>query len=170
MAWRRPGDKPLSEPMLVFVPTHICVTRPQWVSVRKLIQEGGGGGGGGAENHHPPLNSPHKGPVMVNTNIFCAFFPKVYWTNSRIYDELERRVVYVMWCHFNYRQNRSVSNHDKTQGNPYRIMMASSNGNIFRVTGHLCGKFTGNRWIPLTKASDVDLWCFLWSAPEQTVG
>ena len=32
MAWRRPGDKPLSEPMLVFVPTHICVTRPQWVN------------------------------------------------------------------------------------------------------------------------------------------
>ena len=31
MAWRRPGDKPLSETMLVFVPTHICVTRPQWV-------------------------------------------------------------------------------------------------------------------------------------------
>ena len=31
MAWRRPGDKPLSEPMLVFIPTHICVTRPQWV-------------------------------------------------------------------------------------------------------------------------------------------
>ena len=32
MAWRRPGDKPLSEPMLVFVPTHKCVTRPQWVN------------------------------------------------------------------------------------------------------------------------------------------
>ena len=31
MAWRRPGDKPLSEPMLVFVPMHICVTRPQRV-------------------------------------------------------------------------------------------------------------------------------------------
>ena len=30
MAWRRPGDKPLSKPMLVFVSTHICVTRPQW--------------------------------------------------------------------------------------------------------------------------------------------
>ena len=24
-------------------------------------------------------------------------------------------------------------------------MMTSSNGNIFRVTGHLCGKFTGPR-------------------------
>ena len=31
MAWRWPGDKPLSEPMMVRLPTHICVTRPQWV-------------------------------------------------------------------------------------------------------------------------------------------
>ena len=30
-ARRRPGDKPLSEPMMVRLPTHICVTRPQWV-------------------------------------------------------------------------------------------------------------------------------------------
>ena len=30
-AWRRPGDKPLSEPMMVWLTTHICVTRPQWV-------------------------------------------------------------------------------------------------------------------------------------------
>ena len=31
MAWRRPGDKPLSEEMLVRSLTHICVTRPPWV-------------------------------------------------------------------------------------------------------------------------------------------
>ena len=31
MAWRRSGDKPLSEAMMVSLPTHICVTRPQWV-------------------------------------------------------------------------------------------------------------------------------------------
>ena len=43
--------------------------------------------------------------------------------------------------------------------------MTSSNGNIFRVTGPLCGEFTGHRWIPLSKASDVELWCFLWSVP-----
>ena len=35
MAWRRPGDKPLSEPGLVSLPTHICVTLPQWVDDRK---------------------------------------------------------------------------------------------------------------------------------------
>ena len=45
-------------------------------------------------------------------------------------------------------------------------MMTSSNGNIFRVTGPLCGEFTGHRWIPRTKASDAELWYFLWSAPE----
>ena len=28
---------------------------------------------------------------------------------------------------------------------------ASSNGSIFRVSGPLCGEFTGHRWIPLTK-------------------
>ena len=33
MAWRRWGDKPLSEPMMVRLPTHICVTRPQWVNI-----------------------------------------------------------------------------------------------------------------------------------------
>ena len=33
MAWRRSGDKPLSEPMMVSLLTHICVTRPQWVKM-----------------------------------------------------------------------------------------------------------------------------------------
>ena len=30
-AWRRPGDKPLSEPMTFDLLTHICVTWPLWV-------------------------------------------------------------------------------------------------------------------------------------------
>ena len=45
--------------------------------------------------------------------------------------------------------------------------MTSSNGNIFSVTGPLCGEFTGHRWIPRTKASDGELWCFLLSALEK---
>ena len=49
------------------------------------------------------------------------------------------------------------------------IMMTPSNGNIFRVIGHLCGEFTGPRWSPRTKASEAELWCFHWSASELTV-
>ena len=41
------------------------------------------------------------------------------------------------------------------------VMMTSSNRNFFRVIGPL--------WITLTKASDTELWYFLWSASEQTV-
>ena len=41
-------------------------------------------------------------------------------------------------------------------------MITSSNGNIVRVTGPLCGEFTGHRWIPIAKASDADLSCFFY--------
>ena len=51
----------------------------------------------------------------------------------------------------------------------HRGMMMSSNGNLIRFTGLMCGEFTGHRWIPSTKVSDAELWCFLWSAPYQTV-
>ena len=33
MGWRRPGDKPLSEAMMVSLLMQICVTRPQWVNI-----------------------------------------------------------------------------------------------------------------------------------------
>ena len=38
MAWRRPGDKPLSEPVRVSLLTHICVVRPQWVKSENTVQ------------------------------------------------------------------------------------------------------------------------------------
>ena len=44
-------------------------------------------------------------------------------------------------------------------------MVTSSNGSIFRVSGLLCGEFTGHQWNPRTGASDAELWCFLWSEP-----
>ena len=37
MAWRRSGDKLLSEPVMVTVPTHIYVTRPQWINAKKTL-------------------------------------------------------------------------------------------------------------------------------------
>ena len=37
MAWRQPGDKPLSEPMMVSLLTHICVTQPRWVKLISMM-------------------------------------------------------------------------------------------------------------------------------------
>ena len=36
MAWCRSGDKPLSESMVVSLPTRIYVTRPQWVNLAEI--------------------------------------------------------------------------------------------------------------------------------------
>ena len=47
------------------------------------------------------------------------------------------------------------------------LMMMSSNGNLFRVTGPLCGEFTGHRWIPLMKGQWRGLWCFFDVGPQK---
>ena len=39
MAWHRPGDEPLSEPMIVGLPTHMCVTRPRWAHAKSPIYQ-----------------------------------------------------------------------------------------------------------------------------------
>ena len=51
----------------------------------------------------------------------------------------------------------------------FTSMMTSWNGSIFHITGPLCREFIGHRWIPLTKASDAELWCYPWSTPGPTV-
>ena len=43
-------------------------------------------------------------------------------------------------------------------------MMTPLNWNIFRVTGPLWAESIGHRWVPPTKASDAELWWFLWSS------
>ena len=72
IAWRRPGDKPLSEPMMVSLLTHIYVTRPQLVN--------------------PPLTltsrkwSQRHGPVYMNGIIWrivndVVSFYYIYYTS-----------------------------------------------------------------------------------------
>ena len=121
MAWRRPGDKPLSEPMMVSLLTHICVTRPQWVKVKSL---------------------------------------RLIWRSCARRFHLRVCDHQMSWTEL------TTNDGTRIMASAKFAMMTSSNGSIFRATGPLCGEFTGRRWIPLTKASDAELWYFLWSAPE----
>ena len=88
-----------------------------------------------------------------------------------------------LWYFFDVRPNKQLSKqswgwwfetlsssiwrhrNDRTYSFLGCLMVTSSNGNILRATGPLRGEFTGHWWIPLTRASDAELWCFLWSAP-----
>ena len=55
----------------------------------------------------------------------------------------------------------------------WRVVLQEHDGVIkwkyFLIYWSVVREFTGHRWIPRTKASDADLWCFLWAAPEPTV-
>ena len=114
-----------------------CVTAPLW---------------GGS--HRSPADSPHKGQwrgTLMYTLIYA-------WTNgganNRDAGNLRRHC-----AHYDVIVMRHFTIH---KGILWCTMMTSSDGNIFRVTGHLCGEFTGDRWIPRTKASDAELWFFFY--------
>ena len=96
------------------------------------------------QNHRNELN-----------NTLLNLLPYLIWDNKLITDidihiymyiyiHVFKNVVLTRWIYHTHRNS----------------MMTSSNGYIFRVTGPLCGEFTGHRWIPLTKASDAELLMF----------
>ena len=124
-------------------------------------------------------DSPHKGPVPrkifpFDDAIIC------YWTVRESYIQFNYAGFYILVVGYRHwlvvtkaplplceeSSAATVVSDVKYDTSP---MMTSSNANIFRVTGPLCGEFTGHRWITRTKASDAELWCFPWSAPKWTV-
>ena len=113
MAWRRPGDKPLSEPMITYLLTHICVTRPQWINLlRPRLTPCGnkdiGSGYAGIHDdvikwkhfprnwpfvrgiHRSPVNSPHKGQWRgaLMFSLICVWIND--WVNNRAAGDLRR--------------------------------------------------------------------------------
>ena len=67
MAWRRPGDKSLSESMMFGLPTHICVTRPEWVNIRHF-----------ASLFHWPTCCTATSATL-QTNISQTIFPNTFY-------------------------------------------------------------------------------------------
>ena len=127
-------------------------------------------------NQHALEDSSEPSPYNVccccdgiHRQAIGSHFDNYYWPN---YFELQYDCVWnSMYAHRKFSISRvgvyTFRNADnlnqRCQSYSY-LMMTSSNGNIVRVTGPLWGESTG--WIPLTKASGAELWCFLWSAPE----
>ena len=64
----------------------------------------------------------------------------------------DKRIILELYCWL-WSVYQYITRHDNIMPWEHsQYMMTSSNGSIFRVTGPLCGEFTGHRWIPLTKA------------------
>ena len=88
----------------------------------------------------------------------------VYWVYLQ--NQNQSLMNYFVWRSLKWSSDFPLPRNERGRHGGAIFKITSSIGNIFRVTGPLCGEFTGHRWIPLTKASDAELWCFLWSAPE----
>ena len=76
--WRRPGDKPLSEPIMVRLPTHICVTRPQWVNTLRPRQNGRRFADGTFKHIFWNEN------IRISINISLKFVPKGQINNNPV--------------------------------------------------------------------------------------
>ena len=68
MAWRRSGTKPLSEPVMLSLLTHICVTRSRWAIATWLSDA--------IWRHKSVLTMPH---VMACCMIAPSHYLKQYW-------------------------------------------------------------------------------------------
>ena len=85
-------------------------------------------------------------------------FSGVIWQHTTLV-----QVISVAWWHQAITWTNVELSSVKSCGVHLRtIMITSSNGNFFCITGLLCGEFTGHWWIPLTKVSCAEFWCFFY--------
>ena len=81
----------------------------------------------------------------------CIHAPKCH--KACVLMQLPNHVFKTLVCNYTHMKQRGVIFR--------QCMMTSSNGNIFRVTGHLCGEFTGHGEFPaqrpVTRSFDVFL-------------
>ena len=82
MAWCRSGDKPLSEPMMVGLPTHICVTRPQWVNTLR----------------HGKYFSKHFKCNYLNENVWLSIKISLKFVSDLPIDSRSALVQVMAWC------------------------------------------------------------------------
>ena len=130
------GDKPLSEPLMVSLLAHIYVTRPHWVKNKRTP----------AYQQQPCwLNRDHNAKITIlhNSNIMLSL--NKLWSKG-----MRRSLTRLFLCHWQVRLLTVITLY---------VMITSSNGNIFRVTGPLCGEFTGPGEFPtqrpVTRSFDV---------------
>ena len=108
-----------------------------------------------AGNSPGPVNSPHKGPL---TRLMFPFDDVIMQTArqmiTHIVGKWQRSKVSLFEFQFvNSTISTSVNQYTSKVSHTMSCfsMMTSSHGNIFRVTGHLCGEFPGPGEFPTNK-------------------
>ena len=113
------------------------------------------------------ISNPCRNRCIVQKRVVLPGIAPLYWRHMG-FNAFASQITVTLPVSSNIVQANSkennrawrVKSHYKRQGMWKAFswhMMTSLNGNIIHITGPLCGKFTGDRWIPLTKTSDAEL-------------
>ena len=80
LCWK--GDKPLSEPMIVRSPTHICITRPQWVDADDYL-----------------MSDAHAMTYLIHLSCYHAHrkYERVNWTTALPFSVCPSGLDF-LWC------------------------------------------------------------------------
>ena len=114
-------------------------------------------------------NSPVRGefpsqrPVTRSIDIFFYLRPNK-WLNKQWWDWWFETPSSPLWRHCH--AEICIQTWQPLSSLPHVEVIKKKH---FRVSGPFCREFTGHRWIFLTKTSDANPWCFLWSAIEQMI-
>ena len=129
MAWCLPGDKPLSEPMIVSLPTRICVTRPQWDSQKT------------PENISPSRASYWMSAVFWNKpvalyryiNYLIIIVNRITYSNNRITKNKSRMPLdlYIKLGPFKFSLQASVDHHGYSMNSGHYTASISCCGKTF---------------------------------------
>ena len=134
------------------------------------------------------LNSVLKKCIPICSTILFVILFGAHWVNTTYYDLNFCQVIYdiiwywlhtLRWLHL-LRSNKASRPAGSHLLDPQHGMVitggASSNNNTMHDEVIKWNHFPRywpfvrgihrSRWIPRTKASDAELWCFLWSVPE----
>ena len=95
MAWRRPGDKPLSEPMVVWLLTYTCIARPQWVNFQAARRPYGFSATRTATSRFFSSRQGHRKPCVFITWLW-TLFQKPQHHNPTTTPQVYRKVI-VPW-------------------------------------------------------------------------
>ena len=143
------------------------VTKPQWVNSSQL---GGGGGGGtletkraidrqraqtGSQRHAKSFSETTA--ISLQSLRSDTFVPV---------DCLDKTVNGRVWLVSNFQEQHYIIATDDLKNICHDDVIKWKH---FPRCWPLARESTGHRWIPYTKASHAELWCFLWSALRRMV-
>ena len=141
MAWRRKGDKPLSEPRMVRLPTHMCVTRAQWVNTLRPRQ-----------NIHHFADDIFK-CILLNEKVWVSLKIPLNFVHKVRINNIIALVQIMAWCHEPLSEPLIVS------VLTHVCVLDLNELNLHQRYTEVVFAISGGEWTELCRSHKKNAWC-----------